>query len=290
MIFPMHKAACFPRILPSRGRNWLCLVALTLVLGAVPARSQSLAPIAAGTMSDSSAELLARARASVQTLVEQSADVSCTERVTQSILDRYDRTAYEEHSLFNYRIEADTGGKALRFVESRAQLQAPFHDPGRTVLLTDGFGNMLLILHPAYAASYVFEDDGDEDLNGVRTARFRFKSVPGAISPVMLQIRGQNYSVALEGTVWIEPQQGTVVKLIVSSGSGMRELGIGTMRSEIQYLPTKLDDSEKSYWMPASAVIDVETANRHWHWRNIHRFSAYRRVRATVPTAEQSNR
>lgn len=290
MIFPMHEPTCFRRILPSRGPKWLCLVALTLVLEGVPAHSQSLTAIAAGTMSDSSVELLARARASVQTLVEQSADVSCTESVTQGILDRYDRTAYEEHSLFNYRIEADTGGKALRFVESRAQLQAPFHDPGRTVLLTDGFGNMLLILHPAYAASYTFEADGDEDLNGVRTTRFRFQSAPGAISPVMLQIRGQNYSVPLEGTVWIEPQQGTVVKLIVSSGPGMRELGIGTMRSEIQYLPTNLDDSQKSYWLPASAVIDVETANRHWHWRNIHRFSAYKRVQVTVSQGEQNSR
>jgi hypothetical protein len=32
--------------------------------------------------------------------------------------------------------------------------------------------------------------------------------------------------------------------------------------------------------MPSSAIIDVETPKQ--HWRNVHRFTSYRRFRATI--------
>jgi hypothetical protein len=144
---------------------------------------------------------------------------------------------------------------------------------------------MLLILHPGYEASYTFEADDDESIGGVQTERFRFKSVPDAASPVMVQVRGQNYPVALQGTVWIESQSGNIVKLSASSSSGMDELGIRGMSTEILYIPVTLHNPEASYWMPASAVIDVETPHR--HWRNIHNFSAYKRFQ-TSTRAENS--
>jgi hypothetical protein len=37
---------------------------------------------------------------------------------------------------------------------------------------------------------------------------------------------------------------------------------------------------ELPYWMPISAVIDVETMRR--HWRNVHRFTGYKRFCATI--------
>jgi hypothetical protein len=144
---------------------------------------------------------------------------------------------------------------------------------------------MLLILHPAYRESYTFKADGDEALGNVNTTKFRFKSVPGASSPIMVRIRGQNYSVELEGTVWVESQSGNVVKLIASSESSMNEVGVKSMTSEIEYLPAAFHVPEESYWMPASAVIDVKT--EHTHWRNIHRFTSYHRLEPTTASAEQ---
>jgi hypothetical protein len=245
----------------------------------IHAQSQS-AVETSSSISTASSDVLAHARSTVAALFEQSANIICRENVTQTILDRYNRSIYEEHSLFDYRLQTDTSGKSLTFVESRERLQAPFHDPSHTVLLTDGFGNMLLILHPSYETSYTFEADGDESIAGVHTVRLRFKSVPDAASPVMIQVRGQNYPVALQGTVWIEPQSGNVVKLAASNDSGMDELGIRSMNTEILYIPVTLHNPEASYWMPASAVIDVETAHR--HWRNVHNFSTYKRFQTSM--------
>ena len=121
---------------------------------------------------------------------------------------------------------------------------------------------------------------------GVSTLKFDFKAIPGASSPVMLEIRGQNYSVDLDGTVWIEPRSGNVVKLIASSSASMDDFGIDSMRSEIEYLPVELHNPEESYWMPASAVIDVETEHR--RLRNIHNFTAYRRFEAPGTLEERA--
>jgi hypothetical protein len=277
----LHKATGRSGISPRMGWKPLCFLILALSLSGVSSRSQSLPTTGTSdTTSDPRLDALALARASVEKLFEHSAKMSCTEKVIQSTLAPDGRTAYEEHSLFNYRFQADNSGKSLKFVESRERLQAPFRDPGRTLLITDGFGNMLLILHPAYAADYEFEADGDEVIDGTSTVKFRFKAVPGASSPLMLQVRGQNYSVALDGTVWIEPSSGNVVKLTASSSSDMTELGLQSISSEIQYAPTEFHNPEESYWMPASAVIDVETAHR--HWRNIHKFSAYKRLQGAT--------
>ncbi len=231
-------------------------------------------------------ETLELARRAVGRIFERSADMVCVESVNQTILDSQGRMAYQEHSLFNYRLQANAAGKSLKFVEARQKIEAPFHDPNRTVLITDGFGNMLLILHPEYRGGYTFEAQGQEEVGGINAVKYNFKAIPGASSPVMLQIRGENYSVDLDGTVWIEPGSGNVVKLVAYSSSNMDELGVHSMRSEIEYLPAALHNPEESYWMPASAVIDVETMHR--HWRNIHRFSMYKRFQPSTPTEERA--
>jgi len=60
------------------------------------------------------------------------------------------------------------------------------------------------------------------------------------------------------------------------------------LRSEIHYATVHFHDPEESYWMPISAVIDVETPRQ--HWRNIHRFAGYKRFRATIQVEEAEKR
>jgi hypothetical protein len=219
----------------SKGWKTLSLLILVLASAGGRTRSQSLTTLGASEKrSNSALEVLAGARKSVEKLFEVSANLSCVEDVTRSILDRSERPIYEEHSRFNYRFLTDRSGRSIKFVESREQIQGPFHDPGRTMLMTDGFGNMLLILHPAYAANYTFEADGEEVLGGLHADRFRFQPRPNSSSPLMLQIHGRNYSVALNGTVWIDSQSGTIVKLITFSGSEINEWGIRSMRTAIE--------------------------------------------------------
>lgn len=220
------------------------------------------------------------ARGLVEKFFEQSTNVVCAESVTQGMVEKNGKIGYREDSVFDYQMQANTNSGSLRLVETRDTRKASFRDASRTLLITNGFTAMLLIVHPNYETSYIFEPAGEETVDGVTLARIKFKPVPGASSPLALQLRGQNYPVPLSGTIWIDIQSGAVAKLVASMDSSLNDLGLQGMRSEVHYGTVRFHDPEESYWMPISAVIDVETQRK--HWRNIHRFTGYKRFKSTI--------
>lgn len=229
-------------------------------------------------------DALVRARTLVDKYFEQAANVVCTENVTQATIGKNGKADYREDSVFDYQMQARTNSGSLKLVESRDTRKAAFRDSARSLLITNGFTSMLLILHPMYETSYTFEPGGEETADGVAYVRINFKPVPGASSPAAMQLRGKNYPIPLSGTIWIDSQSGAVAKLVASMDSSLSDLGLKAMRSEIHYATVHFHDPEESYWMPVSAVIDVETLRQ--HWRNIHRFASYKRFRATIQVEE----
>jgi hypothetical protein len=225
-------------------------------------------------------ETFLRARKSVEKFFEESSNVVCTENVTQAVVGKNGKANYSENSVFDYQLQANSNSGSLKLVETRETRKAAFRDSARTLLITNGFTGMLLIIHPSYETSYTFDPAGQESVDGVTYLKINFKSVPGSSSPAALQLRGQNYPIPLSGTIWIEPQSGAVAKLVASMDSSLSDLGLQGMRSEIHYATVRFQDPEESYWMPVSAIIDVETPRQ--HWRNIHRFTGYKRFRATI--------
>ena len=251
--------------------------------GQAPAGPQPAMEISASAASPAMDPLM-RARKTVEKYFEQAANVVCTENVTQAVVGKNGKADYREDSVFDYQLQANTNSGSLKLIESRDTRKAAFRDSARTLLITNGFTSMLLIIHPAYESSYRFEPAGEESIDGATFAKINFKAVPGASSPAALQLRGQNYPIPLSGTLWIEQQTGSVAKLIASMDSNLSDLGLQGMRSEIHYATVHFHDPEESYWMPISAVIDVETPRQ--HWRNVHRFAGYKRFRATIQVEE----
>ena len=225
-------------------------------------------------------EAFERARRSVDKFFEQATNVVCTENVSQGVVGKNGKVDYREDAVFDYQLQSSPNSGALKLVESRETRKAAFRDSSRTLLITNGFTAMLLIMHPSYESSYTFDPAGQESVDGVTYDKINFKFVPGAASPAALQLRGHNYPLPLSGSIWIEPQSGAVAKLVATLDSSLSDLGLKGMRSEIHYALVRFHDPDESYWMPISAVIDVESARQ--HWRNVHRFTAYKRFRATI--------
>ena len=225
-------------------------------------------------------EAFERARRGIDKFFEQATNVVCTENVSQGIVGKNGKIDYREDAVFDYQLQSSPNSGALKLVESRDTRKAAFRDSSRTLLITNGFTAMLLIMHPSYESSYTFDPAGQESVDGVTYDKINFKFVPGAASPAALQLRGHNYPLPLSGSIWIEPQSGAVAKLVATLDSSLSDLGLKGMRSEIHYALVRFHDPDESYWMPISAVIDVESARQ--HWRNVHRFTGYKRFRATI--------
>ncbi len=225
-------------------------------------------------------DTLVRSRHLINKFFEQAANVVCDEDVAQSLIGKNGKPMYREESVFDYQLQASDRSGSLKLVESRDARKAAFRDPNKTLLITNGFASMLLILHQEYEPSYTFQPVGEEVIDGRNLVKIHFKPVPGASSPAAIQLRSRNYPLPLSGDIWLDSESGSVVKLVSSLDSPMDDLGLHALRSEIHYSVVQFHDPEEAYWMPASAVIDVETPKQ--HWRNVHRFTAYRRFRATI--------
>jgi hypothetical protein len=239
-------------------------------------------PPAAASAAPASAELdaLARTRKQVQEYFEQFSNLTCKETVTQLVLNGSGRTLYRENSAYDYQFETSDQNGAWKFLETRSSRNSAFRDPARTLLVTSGFASLLLVAHPMYEASYTFAEDGAESISGVSYLRIKFTPVPGASSPATLRLRGKNYPLPLSGTLWIDRQSGGIVKLEAKVDSGLSDIGLAGMRSEVYFAQHAFKGVQHAVWVPESATIDVQTPRQ--HWRNLHRFTDYKRFDVDV--------
>jgi hypothetical protein len=225
-------------------------------------------------------DALLRSRKLVDNFFEETSNVVCNEDVAQTIVGKNGKPMYREESVFEYQMQANTRSGSLKLVESREARKEAFRDPTKTLLITNGFASMLLVLHPDFESSFIFTPVSEELIDGRTLVKIQFKPVAGGSSPAAIQLRSRNYPLPLTGDIWIDSESGAVVKLVASLESSLDDLGLHQLRSEIHYSVVQFHDPEEAYWMPSSAVIDVETPKQ--HWRNVHRFTDYRRFRATI--------
>jgi len=227
-----------------------------------------------------SLDTLALTRKYVQEYFDKFSDVTCKESVSQFVVNQSGRTIYRENSAFDYQFQATSASGTFKFNEIRESRNPAYRDPARTLLVTTGFASLLLVAHPTYETSYVFEPAGAETLDGVSYTKIHFSPVAATSSPATLRLRGKNYPLPMSGTLWVEPQSGAIVKLEAIVDSSLNDLGLAGMRTEVHYVRHSFRDPAETVWVPESATIEVETP--HQHWRNLHRFSDYKRFSVNI--------
>lgn len=229
--------------------------------------------------------LLERTAKQASSFLDLISEVNCTERVLQEKLTENGKVVEKEATTYDYLIILSTSDGDLNLVESRiapgaAKQKEKVRAP---LLISNGFSTLFLVFHPYYAASFQFTREGEESLNGHTLTKIHFQHIPGMRSPAALAVRGREYPLDLNGTAWVDAATGVIAKLTANIDSGMEDVGLRTLRSEVRFAPVSFHDSPEAFWLPAQTTVEVET--RHQHWRNTHRFSDYKRF--SVNTKEQ---
>src|SRR6267143_4217936 len=237
---------------------------------------------AAGDLLD---EVLERTGKYVSSFLEVISETNCTERVLQEKLAGNGKVVERQESTFDYLIILYTSDGGLSLVESRiapgdAKQGKKPRDP---LLLRNGFSTLFLVFHPYYAAGFQFAGEGEETLGGRTLTKIHFQHIPGTRSPAALAVRGREYPLDFYGTAWIDATTGVIVRLTANVDSGMEDVGLRALRSDMRFAPITFHHSPESFWLPAQATVEVES--RHQHWRNTHQFSGYKRF--AVDTKEQ---
>ncbi|HVO79438.1 MAG TPA: hypothetical protein VMT28_01835 [Terriglobales bacterium] len=247
---------------------------LLILLGARPASAEG------GTLS----ALLTRTSKQVSAFLDQFSEVKCTEQVTQEKLGKDAKIELKEESTYDYLVILTNPGGELSLDESRLPVHEAKPDKKNTSLLvTNGFATLFLVFHPYYVGSFQFTQLEDEVVDGRRLSKIAFQHIPGTRSPAALALRGREYPLELSGTALIDPQTGVILKIVAGIASSMQDVGLNTLNSEVDFAPVSFRDAKETYWFPALATVEVETPRQ--HWRNLHRFTDYKRF--SVSTEEQ---
>lgn len=224
--------------------------------------------------------VLERAGKGVVRFLDELAAVKCTELVRQIRLAKNGKTEYEEESSFDYLVLPQTLAGEVSLVESRQAEKEARHKKDLPLLVTNGFSTLALIFHPAYQASFEFTPLDDEVLDGRRYARVHFRHIKGTRSTAVLVLRGREYPIDLEGAAWIDQDTGWIRRISAGLEFSIEDVGLRTLRTDVEYGPVPFPGVRQPYWLPATATVEVETPRQ--HWRNIHQFSSYQRFSTSV--------
>jgi hypothetical protein len=229
-------------------------------------------------------DLLNRTGEQVSKFLGQFSEVKCTEKVTQEKLGKEDKVELKEESTYDYLVILTNTGGELSLDESRlAVLEAKVDKKNTSLLVTNGFATLFLVFHPYYAGSFRFTAQGDELVGGHLLSKISFQHVRGTRSIAALALRGKEYPLEVSGTAWVDPQTAVITKIVAEIGDSMQDVGLKTLRSEVEYAPVPFRGMKETYWFPSQATVEVETPRQ--HWRNTHRFTDYKRF--SVDTEEQ---
>jgi hypothetical protein len=251
-----------------------------IVFGAIATRP-------ARAADDPLGELLHRTSAQVSSYLERISEVSSSERVVQEKLGDNGKTIEKEESGFNYLILLSSASGEISLVESRlADQDKPAKKLQRPLLVSNGFATLFLVFHPYYAAGFNFTDAGEETVNGRTLGKIHFEHIPGTRTPVALAVGGREFPLDLSGTAWIDVETGIITRITGGIATGMEDVGLRSMRSDVVYKPVTFHNPPDTEWLPADVTIEVVT--KHQHWRNTHTFSDYKKF--SVATKETQAR
>ena len=230
--------------------------------------------------------LLQRTGDEMTSYVEKFSDVKCTELVTQEKFknDNSSKVELKEQSTYDYLVILTNAGGELSLSESRLAVKdAKADKKNRSMLVSNGFATLFLVFHPTYANSFVFTPLEDEVVGGHRLTKVAFRHISGTRTPAALALRGREYPLELSGVAWIDPDTATITKITAGVEKTLEDVGLKTLRSEVEFAPVPFQDLKRDYWFPARASVEVETPRQ--HWRNTHDFSNYKRF--SVSTEEK---
>jgi hypothetical protein len=231
----------------------------------------------------SSADLLRRTAKSVEDFWSQLEAVNCVETVDQQKLNPDGKVLYRQESKFDYLAVLQSAGRDLIVNESRMPLgEAAEHGKNLPLLITNGFSTLEFIFHSSFQGEFEYSAPETVQVDGKYLQRVQFRHVRGARSPSVLKLRQREYPVEWQGTAWIEPDTGAIVRITAGLMSSMEDLGLKALNADARYGPVRFSEDSQIHWLPSVATIEVETVRQ--RWRNIHTFTNYRLFSVDVKT------
>jgi len=256
------------------------LIVASLCAAAALLASLITAPVASAQAAGGFQDLLAKTRARVDQFSQQFSYLRYDDDVVEAKLKNSDKVAYKQEIIFDSLVRVSFDEGKLRVDEQRLVAKPPRRVERRPLLETFGFSTLEMIFHPYYESSFRFADAGSDAQQGKMLEKVTFQHVPNTPSPVLYQTLGPDRPLDVSGTAWIDPATGGIYRIDATISSGIGDAGIKSIEASVVFQPIVLQDEREPELLPVTATINLETPRQ--HWRNVHRYSDYRKYRVAV--------
>jgi hypothetical protein len=142
------------------------------------------------------------------------------------------------------------------------------------MLVTNGFSTLLLVFHPYYSSAFEFEPGQDEVVDGTPATTLHFKHIRGQRTLAALSLRNREFPLELQGTAWLDKNNGQVLKMESTLIDDMSDIGLRSLNVHVDYKTIHLAGANGNMTLPVLATVEVSTPRQ--HWRNIHAFTDYK--------------
>jgi hypothetical protein len=228
-------------------------------------------------------EVLRRTGKAVEAFEQEFSAINCTEQVSQVKLGPAGKPLFHQESAFDYLVMVRSAPDNLTVEESRQEVKSTGEAKKKLPLLvTDGFSTLLLIFHPFFQDSFEYAPPEADELNGRKVLRVRFRQIHGARALSELQLRGHDFPLEWQGTAWIDARTNVILRITAGLQGGMDDVGLRSLDADVSYAAVRFAGDPAEHWLPDTATVEAQTPRQ--HWRNIHRFTNYKRF--TVDTKE----
>jgi hypothetical protein len=232
------------------------------------------------------AEVLRRTGKAVEAFEQQFSAINCTEEVSQVKLGPGGKPLYQQASAFDYLVMIHSAPDDLTVEESRQPVKtAPDvknEKKKAPLLVSDGFATLLLVFHPFFQDSFEYAPPEADQLGGRRVLRVKFRQIHGARALSELRLREHDFPLEWQGTAWIDPNTNAIVRIVAELEGSMDDVGLLSLNADVHYAEVRFAGDPVPHYLPDTATVEAETPRQ--HWRNIHRFTNYKRF--TVDTTE----
>lgn len=246
-------------------------------------------PLASAASTPPLEEVLRRTGKAVEAFEQEFSAINCKEEVSQVKLGQGGKPLFHQESAFDYLVMVHAAPDDLTVEESRQEVKGPGEAKKKLPLLvTDGFSTLLLIFHPFFQDSFEYAPPEEDELNGRRVLRVKFRQIHGARALSELQLRGHDFPLEWVGTAWIDARTSAVLRITASIEASMDDVGLRSLDADVRYSAVRFAGDPAEHWLPDMATVEAQTPRQ--HWRNIHRFTNYKRftvdTKETVATAQ----
>jgi len=195
------------------------------------------------------------------------------------VLNSSGRTDLRENSAYDYNLRPVTR-TATGNLPRRAEVAIRLSRSGRSLLGPPDLPACSWWTHPMYETSYTFDSDGTESISGVAYQRIASKPMRGIFHRQLSACAGKITFAFVRLAVDRSSNPGRREAGGPRWISGLSDVGLAGMHSEVYFATSSVPRSEGDGGGPGNRPHRCQ--DPHQHWRNLHRFTDYKKFNVNV--------